>query len=612
MELGGASKLGNESLVFLKRWKDSRTHQAAFETLSDQCAELLGIAADLEQREFKRLIEIDYFRLIDRKILSELAAAILNKSISAGECTQLIRSRRRSHWYREFAHLYEALEYAAEFLRLIDALTIHLESLEQGVAVYVESLYQLDQVYRKYIYHSQQADQPTFFQELSTKVCGHYTNTFLMPLGNRWQELVDQANRWAIPESRSQAKFFDWYVKRVLDKNNKVFVIISDAMRFEIGEELCRRIRQEDKFEADLDHMITMLPSYTQLGMAALLPHQKLRLNDDKSSTVNVDNQSSSGTTNRDKILKAAVGGSALAIQSEDLMLKNKEDVRELVRDNDVIYVYQNLIDNVGHSRDTERKAFDAAEDAMVELVKLVRKLTSANATNVIITADHGFLYQDEVVESDFSVAEVTGTAIVASDRRFVIGRNLKVVGAAIKYDAASLGLDGDLEVAIPKSINRLRKSGSGTRFLHGGCTLQEVVIPVIQIKKRRERDVSAVGVDVLPPTTSVISTGQLSIAFYQSDAVTDKVQARYLRVGLYASDGVLVSDSHQLAFDLSSENPRERELKVRLVLSKQADAYNQQQVTLKLEEVVPGTSHYREYKSMAFTLRRSFTSDFD
>jgi len=109
-----------------------------------------------------------------------------------------------------------------------------------------------------------------------------------------------------------------------------------------------------------------------------------------------------------------------------------------------------------------------------------------------------------------------------------------------------------------------------------------------------------------------VISAGQLSIAFYQSDAVTDKVQARFLRVGLYASDGELISDSHQLAFDLTSENPRERELKVRLVLSKRADAYNQQQVALKLEEGVPGTSHYREYKSMAFTLRRSFTSDFD
>ncbi len=56
-----------------------------------------------------------------------------------------------------------------------------------------------------------------------------------------------------------------------------------------------------------------------------------------------------------------------------------------------MIYVYQNIIDKRGHTRDTERKAFEATEEAMEEIVKLVRKLTSANATNVVITADHGF-----------------------------------------------------------------------------------------------------------------------------------------------------------------------------------------------------------------------------
>ena len=134
----------------------------------------------------------------------------------------------------------------------------------------------------------------------------------------------------------------------------------------------------------------------------------------------------------------------------------------------------------------------------------------------------------------------------------------------------------------------------------------------MVQVKKRRETDVRAVNVDTMPTTTSVISTGQLSVAFYQSEPVTEKVQARQLRVAIYASDGELISDSHEIEFDLTSENPREREYKIRLVLSKQADNYNQQPVTLKLEEKVTGTSHYKEYKTQQFTLRRSFTSDFD
>lgn len=109
-------------------------------------------------------------------------------------------------------------------------------------------------------------------------------------------------------------------------------------------------------------------------------------------------------------------------------------------------------------------------------------------------------------------------------------------------------------------------------------------------------------------PRSSTVAT----FIFYQSEPVTEKVQARRLRVGLYAADGELISDSHDLTFDLTSENARERELKVRLLLSKQADNYNQQQIMLKMEEPISDTSQYKEYKSVPFMLRRSFTSDFD
>ena len=98
------------------------------------------------------------------------------------------------------------------------------------------------------------------------------------------------------------------------------------------------------------------------------------------------------------------------------------------------------------------------------------------------------------------------------------------------KFTAEQLGLAGDLELVIPKSINRFRKSGAAVRFMHGGCTLQEIVVPVIEVNKRRTSDVSHVEVDLLPGSSSVISSGQLAVAFYQTGPVTDKVQPRKLR----------------------------------------------------------------------------------
>jgi hypothetical protein len=147
---------------------------------------------------------------------------------------------------------------------------------------------------------------------------------------------------------------------------------------------------------------------------------------------------------------------------------------------------------------------------------------------------------------------------------------------------------------------------------VHGGASLQEVVVPVIKINKKRQSDVTAVGVEILRGASSVITSGQLAVALYQTEPATDKVQPRVLRAGLYTQAGELISDSHELVFDLASENPRERELQVRFVLTRKADDANGQEVVLRLDEKHAGTSHYKEYKSIRYTMRRSFTSDFD
>ena len=109
-----------------------------------------------------------------------------------------------------------------------------------------------------------------------------------------------------------------------------------------------------------------------------------------------------------------------------------------------------------------------------------------------------------------------------------------------------------------------------------------------------------------------MITSSQISVRFYQVTAVTEKTQARTLRAGIYAQSGELISDSHELVFDFRSENPREREIPVRFLLLRQADEFNGQEVILKLEERHGDTSHFREYRAARYTLRRSFSSDFD
>ena len=604
--------LNNEALIFLQRWKDSIRHRPAFETLSEECADILGIEQDLQNRDYKTLMEMDFFRLIDQKIISALVQAVADRTISTGECTLLVRNRKQSHWYPEFSDLYEAVEYAAMFLQELDTIDLQIDSFSTGIKRYKTSWFKIDQLYRKFIFHSRQSGMTSLLGKLTEQIEDLYTNSYLLTLGDNWQKQVDARMTWNSPLTTMQNGFFDKWVKLYPTKNKKVAVIISDALRYEIGEELLRVIRQEDRYEAQLEVMLGMLPSYTQLGMAALLPNKELSFGAD-SNKILVDGSSTMGTANRGKILAKGVSEGATAVRADALLALNRDECRELFRTHNVVYVYHNRIDATGDKKESEERVFEAIEETLSELVKVIKKLAAANATNMLITSDHGFLYQNRALEeSDFSSAEPSGDTIIHRDRRFILGKGLKDHPSLRHFTSQELGLTGNMEVQVSKSINRMRLKGSGSRFVHGGASLQEVVLPVIKVNKKRQSDVRNVEVDILRSGSSVITTGQMSVAFYQTEPVSGKKHPRTLRTGIYNKDGELISDRHELIFDFTSDHSREREMTIRFLLTRKADEANGQTVFLKLEEKVPGTAKYKDYKSVSYTMQQSFTTDFD
>ena len=312
---------------------------------------------------------------------------------------------------------------------------------------------------------------PSPLEALREQVEKRYTNKYVYELGNAWQQQVDQAASWCSTALRSQTAFYARYIEPLVrDGDKKAVVIVSDAMRYEVADELGSLIRQEDRFDATLEAVLGVLPSYTQLGMAALLPHSTLKYSAD-AKTVLADDKPTNNTALRRKILEG-VGGSA--IQAEDFKALSADERRELYKANRVLYVYHNRIDATGDKPGTERQVFEAVEDTLRDIVDLVKKLASANATNIFITADHGFLFQDEALSDTFFLStQPQGDDIKVVNRRFVLGKGLKADKAFVTFDAVQLGVESDLEVQIPKSIHRLRVAGGGARFVHGGATLQ-------------------------------------------------------------------------------------------------------------------------------------------
>lgn len=588
--------------------RDNRRSADALATLAQRASKSLDYANSIEDAALTDLVGNDLFEDVERKIISALAHAVVDRTMSAREVADIIRARQNSIWFDRYQELYTALRAASELLSELMTARFEISTFDEGLDRYRKYWFRIDQLYRQFHFAARTTEYAGPLETLRVEVEKHYINQYLYELGNSWQQQVDAVQNWRSITLRPQTKFFTDHVEPIIRKGNrKAVVIISDALRYEVADELRSSIRKEDRFDAELEAMLGVLPSYTPLGMASLLPHQSVAHSHD-GDLVLVDGQRSDGTANRNKML-ATVDG--FAIQAEDVLSMPRGELRELYGAHQVLYVYHDRIDAVGDKPRTERQVFEAANDALRDLVDLIKRLANANATNILVTADHGFLYQDTGLADAFYLStKPQGDDLVVTNRRYVLGRGLKDDPAFRRFEPEQLGLSSDLEVQIPKSIHRLKLPGAGSRFVHGGASLQEVVVPVLTINKKRKSDTRPVNVEVLPETDK-ITTGQLVVKLFQSEPVSEKVQPRTLRAGIYIGE-TLISNQPELIFDQPSDDKRDRYQSARMLLSQDSNEFNNRTVEFRLEEQIPNTTQWRVYQRAQYLLKRSFTSDFD
>lgn len=355
-------------------FRNDRRSQDALAVLARRASHDLNYAAVIADTSFRDLVSIDIFEEADKKIIGDLARAVTEQAITARAVGDVVRARQSSVWIDSYRPLYTAIGAAAELLLTLASIDLTVTSFDDGLERYRNDWFRLDQLYRQFTYAHRTFEGPHPLDPLRELVEKRYTNKFVYELGNAWQQKVDEAHHWASSVLSSQRSFYGEYVEGLVREDKKAVVIVSDALRYEVAEELGSRIRQEDRFDAELDAVLGVLPSYTQLGMAALLPHKSLTHSAD-GRVVCADGQPTNNTDARSKVL-ATVGGAA--IQAEDFKALSPDERRGLFKGNRVLYVYHNVIDATGDKQGTERGVFEAAEHALGELVDLARIVQEA------------------------------------------------------------------------------------------------------------------------------------------------------------------------------------------------------------------------------------------
>jgi hypothetical protein len=129
-------------------------------------------------------------------------------------------------------------------------------------------------------------------------------------------------------------------------------------------------------------------------------------------------------------------------------------------------------------------------------------------------------------------------------------------------------------------------------------------------VNKKRKSDTRQVNVEVWPESDK-ITTGQVVVRLFQTEPVNDKIRPRTLRAGLYVGE-TLISNLETLTFDQSSADKRDRYQSARMLLSQESSDYNNRAVEFRLEEQILNTNQWRVFAKAVYTLKRSFTSDFD
>jgi uncharacterized protein (TIGR02687 family) len=543
--------------------------------------------------------------LLFKKCLDVLSNPTI--SLSSLQIQAIIKNRRTSKWFDPMRKPFEALQHGSLILELVEAFDLHCSDFEAGARNYVDSWYLVDMAYRKFVSAAKtNEDVSKEFEVFAQLVEATYVNKFQDRLGETWQNVLDTTESWIGGDSVPMARnFFKKNVRVPLsNEKNKIAVIISDAMRFEIGVEASSRLSNLG-YDIKVEFLISPLPSYTQLGMAALLPNTSISLRPEN-KTVIVDGNSSAGLENRRKIL-AAEGGAAIDFES----LVTEGNLKEKVAGQRLWYIYHNEIDKIGDNAASEGSVFDAVERTFDDLKIAVQKLKAAGFNRVFISADHGFLYQDsDIPEHGFLSTVPAGEVTEFTNRRFIIGQGLQEAKGLKHFTSAQLGYDCGNEVQLPASSLRLRKKGSGLRFVHGGASLQEIVVPLLDLTKSAKKSLAQVEVVLSPGVSTKITTGIAALSFTQTEPLSDELAARELRISIFQG-ATRLSTSETIVFAHTDAEIRNRVTILNLTMSNEASGLSNKSAVLKLESRIGETERWALYQEFELELVNLGKKDF-
>ena len=548
--------------VFINNLMRDKTTKQYFEKLSKDIEKEFGIEDLLNSMDIDDYSSSDAFESVDKYVLKYLVDKLFNGIGEYEVYKNYIDIRENKYWYEKLENEYNLLKVSIAFFEKINAIqdSIKIVDIDKFAKDYADNFSEVDTLYRKMYFYFDNIEDKDIFINLKNKIENIYVNDFMSELSIKWSDMIANMSKYDSNRMTLQKDFYKNYIRPFNDKKDRIIVIISDAFRYECAKELNTRLKTLAS-KSDIGYMQGLVPSYTKLGMASLLPNNELsRVKD--SDDILVDGQSSSSINDRELLLQKE-NPDSIAVKYDDLYEMTKLEWKKLFSGKKVVYIYHDTVDNAGEHN--ENTIFTACDKAINELEKLVRDLhTTFSGINAFITADHGFFYKRGKVESYEKTNKTTNAT--KQKTRYSYSDSISNEEGILSINLDYVFGENSGYVNIPKGNIIFARQGTGINYVHGGILPQEIIVPVIDFKSTRTSDDSKkVGITYSGLSTK-ITNAITYLEFLQDNNIDENNKpCRYL-LHFEDEEGNRISDECTIIANYENTEVKDRFFKEKFV----------------------------------------------
>lgn len=548
--------------VFINSLMRDKTTKEYFEKIAQDIEEEFGIEELLKSMDIEEYNLSDAFKVIDKYVIKYLVDKLFNGIGEYDIYKNYIDDRENKYWFDKLENEYNLLKVSIAFFEKIKELenAIKIVDIDKFAKDYADNFSEVDTLYRKMYFYYDNIEDKDLFINLKNKIENIYINDFMTELSIKWSDMIENLTKYDSNRITLQKDFYKNYIKPFNDKKDRIVVIVSDAFRYECAKELNNRLKVFAS-KSDIGYMQGLVPSYTKLGMAALLPNKELSRVQD-SDDILVDGLSSSSIKDRELLLQKE-NPDSIAVKYDDLYDMTKLEWKKLFSGKKVVYIYHDTVDNAGEHN--ENTIFTACDKAITELEKLVRDLhTTFSGINAFITADHGFFYKRGKVESYEKTNKISNAT--KQKTRYSYSDSVSEEEGILSINLDYIFGQDSGYVNIPKGNIIYARQGTGINYVHGGILPQEIIIPVIDFKSTRTSDTSKkVGITYSGLSTK-ITNAITYLEFLQDNNVDDNNKpCRYL-VHFEDENGNRISDECTIVANYENTEVKDRFFKEKFV----------------------------------------------